>query len=259
MFTVFPSIGHPEKYGYSFNSDPEYTASAFLASTFRMFQTYGDGLCQHSSCWPVTEEYAIDYLFSLAAELEKNGDLCEEVRREFNRTPSVEDMKFAAGLVWNPEKDTGFGKTRYYSVELHKVTRNYEKSHDTRYTELYSNNDGTPKAIYEIVVPGHARGLARWTYAKTVREWAQDNLKNGWMEMPAVFLEWFQNDRDQYQRSREFQSAFEVCAYLTECEWKRREAARRIEHYRGIALVRSLPGIVLPEDAADAEPVAAAS
>ena len=67
MYKKFASIANSAKFGYSFDSDKwEYRANPFLTQKFRMFETMGDGMTQHSHDWPVTEEYAIDYLFSLA-------------------------------------------------------------------------------------------------------------------------------------------------------------------------------------------------
>lgn len=107
MRRVFKSIAFPEKYGYAFDSDAwEYRSNPFLTSKFRMFETYGDGLCQHSHDWPVTEEYAIDYLYSLAMVVVEDSELGEHVEYHVNHTvenhkdtqPSLAHKLYAQGI-----------------------------------------------------------------------------------------------------------------------------------------------------------------
>ena len=80
MYRKFASIANSAKFGYSFDSDKwEYRVNPFLTQKFRMFETMGDGMTQHSHDWPVTEEYAIDYLFSLAVILLEDEEIVAAV------------------------------------------------------------------------------------------------------------------------------------------------------------------------------------
>ena len=70
MYKKFKSIANSAKYGYCFDTDKwEYRSNPFLSQKFRMFETYGDRDIQHSHDWAVTEDFAIDYLYSLAAAM----------------------------------------------------------------------------------------------------------------------------------------------------------------------------------------------
>jgi hypothetical protein len=236
MHVRFNSIANGHKYGYGYDTDScNYKANPFLTQKFRMFETYGDGLVQHSSDWPVTEEFAIDYLYSLAARMLVDEDLAGTAIYQFSgRELSEEAIAFAASLVYNPEKDREWGKKRYFSVSLRKVTRDQEKSHDNRYKELTEYHNGKPAAIYSMLAPEYSGGLQRWRCADEIRVWCADHMKNGYMEMPAVFLKWFERDRqgDQMAQAREFRDAFEACKAAGEWYRLRKLAEASVESYR---------------------------
>jgi hypothetical protein len=228
MFRKFASIAHPDKYGYAYDSE-QYKGGE-LSPRFRQFETYGDRNIQHSGDWAITLDFAIDYLNSLTVAMLDDEELCDAMSYPLNHRPSTEDLKFSASLKYNEVKDSGWNKTRYFSVAKRKVTRDQEKSHDDRYTELKPWHNGTPEAIFAMVVHEYSTGLERWQYAQTVREWAEANLKNGFMEMPAVFLKWFNQD---YELARQFRSAFTACRSLSEAHRLRDEGRRQIESYKG--------------------------
>ncbi len=235
MHRKFASIAHPDKYGYTYDSDKwEYRATPFLSATFRMFETYGDGMCQHSTDFPVTEDYAIDYLFSLAAVLIEDEELADRLVYEFHQTISIDALKFAASLVYDSAKDAAWDKKRYYSMELQKVTRNREKQHDNRYKELNEFQNSTPESIFALLNGEHSNGLQAWQRAERVREWCADNLKkNQYMEMPAVYLKWFQGvQHDQYDQARRFRDAFYACQSAADIHRLKKNATQEVEGYR---------------------------
>jgi hypothetical protein len=47
MLRKFASLKHPMEFGYAYDSEA-WTSRAPIDTHFRMFQTYNDGLCQHS-------------------------------------------------------------------------------------------------------------------------------------------------------------------------------------------------------------------
>jgi hypothetical protein len=234
MFRKFASIAHSDKYGYTFDTDKwEYRSNPFLSQKFRMFETYGDRMTQHSHDWPVSEEFAIDYLFSLAAAMLDDEELAEKASHSFSGGVHKDTLKFAASLVFNPDKDKEWGKTRYFSMSLGKVTRDREKQHDDRYKQLNEYQDGTPKSILALVTDQHCDGLEMWFIADAVRNWCADNLKNGWMEMPAVQLKWFEGKQsDQYAMARLFRDAVEACQNAGEWLRMKRNATAGVENYR---------------------------
>ena len=230
MLKKFASIEHSEKYGYAYDTESwTYSEHVFLERKFRMFETYGDGLCQHSGDWSVGEEYVTDFLNSLALAMSEDEELCKELHYLMGQKPSDDKLKFAASIVYDEAKDKDWTKRRYYSMSLGKVTRNREKEHDDRYKEIAEWNNGTPEAIYRMVVPENADGLERWQYASRVREWCDLNLKSGWMEMPAVFLKWFKEKSDA---ARAFRDAFECCWDLAQAYALRQSAISHLKYYR---------------------------
>ena len=240
MYRKFASIANSAKFGYSFDSDKwEYRANPFLTQKFRMFETMGDGMTQHSHDWPVTEEYAIDYLFSLAVVLLEDEEIGSNYGHMFHAQPRPDALKFAASLVFDSEKDKEWNKKRYYSMSELKVSRNPKLQYDTRYKELNEYQDGTAGAILALVMPQSPDGLEAWQYADAVRTWVAENLKSGYMEMPAVHLKWFESAKfergrqaDQYQLARDFRDAFEACQTAVDSHFNRRRATQYVECYR---------------------------
>ena len=240
MYKKFASIANSAKFGYSFDSDKwEYRANPFLTQKFRMFETMGDGMTQHSHDWPVTEEYAIDYLFSLAVILLEDEEIASNYSHMFHAQPRMDSLRFAASLVFDPEKDKDWNKKRYYSMSELKVSRNPKLQYDTRYKELNEYQTGTAESILGLVCNEHMDGLERWQYADSVRTWAADNLKKSYMEMPAVHLKWFESAKtirgsqaDQYQLARVFRDAFEACQAAVDSHVTRRRATSYVECYR---------------------------
>jgi hypothetical protein len=229
MHRNFASIAHSADYGYAFDSDAwEYNARPFLSCKFRMYQTYGDGMRQHSNDLPVIEDFAIDYLNSLAAAMLEDEALAEEVGRLHYETRQAL-MQFAASLVYHPEKDSGFGRTRYFSVQQGKVSRNQEKQHDDRYKALSDSHTGSAESIYKILVSEHSEGYERWQLANNVRNWAVEHLKNYFMEMPAVFLNWFAQDS---RKARAFRDAHEACEGIAKACRYRKNAIAHVINYR---------------------------
>ena len=238
MYKKFASIANSAKYGYAFDSDSwEYKANPFLSQKLRMFETYGDGLCQHSHDWPVTEDFATDYLFSLAAAMLADEELAEKAAYCFNDKPQTETIEFAASLIFNPEKDKGWEKTRYYSMSLLKVSRNRDKEHDDRYKELNEYHTGSAESILALVSQENSDGLTRWQYANAVREWCNNNPKmKSTLELAAAQLGWFKegirSQGEQYQRARAFRDAFEACYDAGETVRLRKNATAGVENYR---------------------------
>ncbi len=218
---------------------------------FRMFQTYGDGLTQHSGDWAITREHVIDYFESLAVVLLTNQELAESVQYLLSTRPDHGVIDFAAGVVWK-ESDANYDKHRYFSVSEKKITSNRDKQHDKRYQEIGKHHDGSPAAIYSMIVPEYADGLQRYLYADAVRTWAlaQPDRKGHsyYMEMPPVFLKWF-TDREASDNARRLRDAIDTCSSICEAYRLRTHAESMLENMtRNRARVRTMA----ESDAADA-------
>ena len=228
MLRRFPSIAHTD-HAYAFDSDA-WTSQAQVNTNFRMYQTYGDGLTQHSSDWPITIEHMPDYLMSLAQAMLSDAELTERLSYRLARSPRPEDIEFCAGVVFKPQSEgsTYEKKTRYYSVSERKVTSNPEKQHDKRYQQVENSHDGSPNAIYRMLLPEYAHALEAYQFAAAVHKYwlSLPSSHPFYMEMPALFLEWTK-DRDE---ARSFRDSFDAALAVVESSRLRSSAENDIEN-----------------------------
>lgn len=226
MRTKFASIAKPAEYAYVFDSDA-YDSHPQVDSHFRMFATYGDGLCQHSGDWAITTEFMADYLASLATVMLADEELTKHAAYELTHAPSLKDIEFAASVVFK-ESDRDWSHRRYYSTSERKLTSSRAKQHDKRYEEIAEWNNGTPAAIYRMLIPSYAHGLIMYTYADAIRNWSLDQTKLH-MDMPAEFLNWFPGDRDKVQHLRH---AYNACLSLARAYQLRCDALNELQNIR---------------------------
>lgn len=139
----FPSISN-DQIGYAYDS-----ASTRMA--FQAFYTYGDGLCQHSGEWAITEETATDYLLSFARAIidaPDGRDMALAARYSFcGSNVSRRTIKFAATVKY---VDSDKGKPQYYSLSEMQVTRSAVKRNDRRYERVETWMDGTPASVFQL-------------------------------------------------------------------------------------------------------------
>lgn len=234
MHRKFPSIAHPDKYGYAYDSDTmDFNAS--VSDHFRQFETCGDGMTQHSRDWSITREYLTDYLYSLATALLADEELANTVRFTLSRGPDVRDIEFAASVVFKamPDSDTYEAKNRYYSMEERKVTSNDAKRHDKRYEQVASWQDGSAAAIFRMTLPSYARDLERLEWAMAVHDWCMDPhaTKRPYMTYAAVFLKW----TEDHQTARQYEDSLECTKDVCESYRLKDQTARRLASYgRGL-------------------------
>jgi hypothetical protein len=142
---TFASIGNPSKYGYAYDTE-DFDTRDRINSFFRMFETYGDGLIQHSHDWSIGPEHLADYLVSLAAHLVEHMDLVSGIGMSFRNRQPVQTLDFAIDLRHNP------AKYQWYSIDERKVSANGNKyRHDRRYEVLESWVDGTPQHVLRLL------------------------------------------------------------------------------------------------------------
>ncbi len=249
MHRKFFSLAQPEMYGYAYDTT-SYDYQAQVNGHFRMFQTYGDGLTQHSGDWSITREYMADYLASIVAFIiaqpgqltgqTENGydeNLLNRLQSEMtNGVPCKEALDFCAGVIFK-ESDREWSKRRYFSVSERKVSGSRSKEHDKRYEEIKEWQDGSPKAMYRMLTREYASDLERYALADAIRDWlhAQSDYSKSsfYMGLTAEFLEWFtdaaSSKRDAAQQLRHaYGAARAICeAYRLQCV-----AAGELENYK---------------------------
>lgn len=231
MLRRFPSLANPTEYGYSLDTDA-YDHKAPVDAHFRMFKTFGDGLIQHSGDWAITVEFMADYLASLADILDGDEALLQQVSYSICQRPTVEQIEFAASVVYKPSPDANkYPKPRYFSTKELKISSSPSKQHDKRYEEIRDIHDGSAESIYRILIPEYADGLQRYAYASAIRDWiVEGNQKNRpyYMQFPGNFLKWF-DDRD---KGRDLKDAYEACYLHVESYRLKHSAKANLENYK---------------------------
>ena len=228
MLRKFASIQHSEKYGYSYDSE-SWSSNAQVHVHFRMFETYGDGLCQHSGDWAITREWFADYMISLAAAMLQDAELANELVWMLSRRPAAADIAFAASVVFKPGEgmEQYEKKPRYYSMEEKKVTASDSKKYDKRYQRVTPAQTGRADAIYAMVIPEYPNDLERFQFAHTIYDWAMAT-EGQYMELTACFLGWTE-DRDE---ARKIRDAFEAARNVAESYRLRAAVESDVERFR---------------------------
>ena len=231
MLRKFASIGQPNLFGYAYESGA-WDSNAQINAHFRMFQTYGDGLTQHSGDWGVTTEFFSDYLFSLADLMLRDEEVADTLRYTLNCGPTAEQIEFCASVKFTPANDTDYWekKRRYYSVEEKKISSSDSKRYDKRYSEVDKNCDGSADAIYRMLIPEYADGLKKYIFAHDIHAWCMGAFGSSrpWMEMPAKFLTWTKDD----EVARKMRDALDTVRYIIESKWLRDNTTSMLDNYR---------------------------
>ena len=225
MYRRFASLMHPNEFGYAYDSGGDWSSNVHVCREFKMYQTYGDNLTQHSTAWPITREYFADYLASLAAYLVANPDepntgeetLTATLGYHFIDGPRDDGIEFCASVVYR-ESDKSWDKRRYYSVSERKIGGK-AKEHDKRYQEIAEWNDGKPNAILRMILPDYSYDLKRYCYACKIKDWV-GRQKNGWMPSVLEFLDWKEYygryDSPQQAKGEILETAFDLIVSVIE-------------------------------------------
>ncbi len=219
MRQTFKSLAHFD-IGYAYDSKSDDYRAA-IQPHFRVFQTFGDGLTQHSVDSSVNVDLLADYLLSLTAAMLVDHDLAKEMQYTLSQRPTEQALRFAATVIYRP------GKTRYFSLDQLKISASDSKRHDKRYIEMNEAHDGSPRAMLRVLTPEYAHGFQVYATAEAVRDWLMRNDQHA--ELPACLLKWLDEDRD---RARELHRAYTVCCGIAESARLRENAEREIENYQ---------------------------
>jgi hypothetical protein len=237
----FISLKEPTKYGYIYDSEAWSTGTRFCMSRhFQQCETYGDvhengNYIQHSGEWTVQVEFLADYLASLATYImanpgEETDKLLHHVSYDVTRRPSDASIAFAASVKFKSTVDsageaTGYEKhRRWFSTDEKKVSASESKRYDKRYTEVDKQHDGSPDAIYRMLIPEYADGLEFYTYADAIRDWCQadpDHQRPYFYGHAAQFLKWFDGDT---RKAADLRCAYKACLSLALAHQHRAEA-----------------------------------
>jgi hypothetical protein len=170
MLRKFKSIAHEQQFGYAYDSQA-WTSNAPIESHFRMFDTYGDGLTQHSPDYSVQVEHLADYLVSLAEAMLADAELANELYYTIWQRPDAKHIAWAASVIYKAPKEGDWSaKRKYFSAKEMKVSASPLKQYDKRYEEVRDIHDGSPNSIFRILIPEYADGLQKYIYASAIRD-----------------------------------------------------------------------------------------
>jgi hypothetical protein len=246
MRIVFASLKEPDKYGYAYDSEAGWNSNFCLCRNYQQFETYGHGLIQHSGEWTVQVDFLADYLasaakFCLEAPTENSENLLQHLRYEIMRRPVEKVIAFAASVVFKPKDENTYyeKKTRWFSVEECKIStsdsKRYDKRYqqvryDKRYQQVEKCHDGSPDAIYRMLITEHADGLQFYTYADAIRDWCQDgegNERPYFYGLTAQFLKWFDSKTEP---ARDLRYAYNAIRSLCEAYQHHSEAETALQN-----------------------------
>lgn len=189
----FCSLEQPEKIGYSFDSQ-EYSQRPAVDECCLAWDTFGDGMCQHSGAWPIATERAADYFASLASHLLEHPENMDSLSWKLRQEVNVKDIEFAASVIYREPKDDKPYKRQYYSKQERKVS-GADKRNDRRYEEVKKWMDGRPEAIVQLLWQSFYSPFQTYSLNCAVRDWAQAGEGRGWMDLPTLAADWDQEKK----------------------------------------------------------------
>lgn len=200
MYFKFASIARPE-YGYAINTDRYESArhGRPLSVWAREFQTYGDGMIQHSPDYHVQVDHISDFCASLAAYLlalpdqEKRGEMLRGLRVYWPDHADRRNLAFAYSLKYDEKK-----RDRYYCLSDRKVSSAESKRHDRRWEQIPEWADGSVEAMVRIIAPSCHDFLTVYQYYIDAFHFIY-SLEHGWSKYPEELLNIDQHARGPFE------------------------------------------------------------
>ena len=178
--------------GYAWSSDYHSFDNGYfnqpgrcIAPEANEFQTYNDGMIQHSPLWCVSSDNIQDFLVSLLIFL-KGCHGTEELETVSQRWPnddiSRDRVKFYESLKYDPEKY----KQTLYNNETMKKSNAESKRHDRRWEEIPNFADGSFMAVFRFFLESHNSALDRYAKYQNIRRimgwpWVDENDLKDWI------------------------------------------------------------------------------
>lgn len=164
----FKSLKNNEK-GYSWHY--ESMNGHGISPYANQFDTYGDGMTQHSPYYHVGIEQLQDYLFSMAAHLQ---EFPEDIKALdgggwWNYSVSGQQINFFKKLIYDEKK------TRYYNKSEMKVSSAPSKRYDTRWKEVPTWADGSFMTVFGFMKEDHYNMLQRLDLLIKIWQWYDNN------------------------------------------------------------------------------------
>lgn len=154
------SVLHPKERAYRLTDDYNYgnRGNAPLSQHIEQFETYGDGLTQHSGAWCAQWSELTDVCLSLTKAIV--ADPLNEawgVLHYTLRGTSQETLRFVLSIKYREDKE------QWYSLEDRKVSTSETKQHDRRWEKVETWMDGKPGNALSIL-------LKAWDYPDSMQK-----------------------------------------------------------------------------------------
>jgi len=223
----FGSQEHPEKHGYVLLRDSYSMDSGFYRDPARfvsrcvfMFETYGDGMTQHSNMYLVPASGMRDFVVSLAYYLESLKGEEREMAADLVRVSWPESYRgeeTKAGVVFLQDMRKKGEKRTYYNYPERKISTKEALQYDKRWSEIPCEWKGSlPEIFFHLQKDFHG-ALERATIWEAIR----DHLNWPWV------------DEDDEMKALHF-SRRDVCTRQALNYLERTvEACRLLDHARG--------------------------
>ena len=225
---AFPSLLHPKDRAYTIHNSSydlnTFGNHHFLADWAGRYDTYGDGMVQHSPEYPAMDEDFGDYCGSLAVFILEGGTDAEKALEMLSQTlwwghTNQADIQFAM-TVKHDEK-----KRRWYSKQERKISSADSKRNDRRWEEIAEWMDGTMPAVFRFCLPDYHMGfLDRWASADMVVD--TYSAEKGYHGNVRDLLELNDNLRDK-TRKEDWSQAFSALTQLRESA-RAKDSAQRV-------------------------------
>jgi hypothetical protein len=140
------------------------------------YQTYGDGMTQHSMELAVHRNELLDFLVSLAIAASKDSEIVDHLSDYINWPDDIckDRIEFFSGLKYDENK------VRYYNGVDLKVSTSESKRHDKRWEEVPSWADGSVESVCQFVNRSYWACLDRFSAYLQVRDAMNYGSVEGW-------------------------------------------------------------------------------
>ena len=245
MYVKFPSLAHSAEHGYAFESRPEWSSNVQVDRRFRMFQTYGDGMIQHSPDWAITREHMLDYLASLSRAMLNSSELTEELRSDFTQRVPLDRLNFAASVKYKTG-DEDWTKRRYVSIGEQAIVGRKKGEYDKRYEEIQTWMNGSAESMYRLLIANHTqfpKAMDCYFVAVSIYDWySADSRNRVWSPRPADLLEWCKDGKSE---ALAWENAWESCEHIAQAHNSAKRAEIAFRNYmRGLEQRTPAPATV---------------
>ena len=159
--------------GYKWQSDYNDHENGYFRSPGRCiapevneFQTFNDGMNQHSPLWAVSSDNIQDFIVSLLLFLKDNLDYLETVSDRWPRNEvSADRIKFYEGLKYNSESY----RQALYNDDAMKKSNAESKRYDKRWQEIPRFADGSCISVFRFFIKSHFSAIDRYFIYQIIR------------------------------------------------------------------------------------------